>query len=479
MNEVFTLKNENTAQDLTPFVSSMTWSGSIDEGARKLDVVIAYNTMDKSFILPKIDVGDSLKLSYHTQETPDQEITIFLGRIFLMDRASRSYTMEIAAYDHMIYLVKSHESYNYSNMAARDVIARVCNVLGVTQGDLSCKDLDIKCNFIADNLSGTEIIKKALDTCSAATKNKYHAYLVYDKENKSLLNVVKGDTVIDYIVKDAKNETSGRHSASAENMVNQVQIVDKDGNTTGYLYNQEDKDKYGAIQAVYKIDDKKDNEKAARAVLKKLEETSSVSAIGDVTAIAGYAIKIKEEQIIGTFRISSDSHKIENNTHTMDLTLEYLEPVDAGKNATTQGTIPAYNPGTSTGAGSNNVDEGLDAGANAWLGATMDNGANGCAEAVGKVGSYYSPFLAQECNNGVVYVPTMVQDAGANCIPFDSSQLQKGDVIVYGDDDHVVIYDGAGGYIGNSSSQNEVIHGGDYTEMGGLYPTKIIKTSQA
>ena len=62
MNEVFTLKNENTSQDLTPFVSSMTWSGSIDEGARKLDVVIAYNTMDKSFILPKIDVGDSLKL---------------------------------------------------------------------------------------------------------------------------------------------------------------------------------------------------------------------------------------------------------------------------------------------------------------------------------------------------------------------------------------------------------------------------------
>ena len=124
------------------------------------------------------------------------------------------------------------------------------------------------------------------------------------------------------------------------------------------------------------------------------------------------------------------------------------------------------------------VDAGLSAGESAWVGATMDNGANGCAEAVGKIGSYYSPFLAQECNNGVVYVPTMVADAGDNCIPFDASQVEKGDVIVYGDNDHVVIAAGPGGeYVGNSSSQNQVVRGGDFYNMGGLYPTKIIKTS--
>lgn len=41
----------------------------------------------------------------------------------------------------------------------------------------------------------------------------------------------------------------------------------------------------------------------------------------------------------------------------------------------------------------------------------------------------------------------------------------------------MVIYDGAGGYIGNSS-QDEVVHGSNYNEMGGLTPTQIIKTSR-
>lgn len=111
-----------------------------------------------------------------------------------------------------------------------------------------------------------------------------------------------------------------------------------------------------------------------------------------------------------------------------------------------------------------------------FLGVRMDNGANGCVEAVTKIGAQMgSPFLSEQLRNGVVYVPTLVQNAGDRVIPFDPSQLEAGDIIVYGDDDHVVMYDGQGGYVGNSSSQQQVVHGGDYNSMSGLQPTKIIK----
>ena len=86
----------------------------------------------------------------------------------------------------------------------------------------------------------------------------------------------------------------------------------------------------------------------------------------------------------------------------------------------------------------------------------------------------------RSCDRGIAYVPTLVEDAqkaGREVIPFDESALEKGDIIVYGDNDHVVTYDGNGGYVGNSSSLGKVVHGGDYTQMGGLKPTKIIKTS--
>ncbi len=112
----------------------------------------------------------------------------------------------------------------------------------------------------------------------------------------------------------------------------------------------------------------------------------------------------------------------------------------------------------------------VDAGANAWLNQTMDNGKNGCAEYVTKAGSMYSPFLKQEFDKGVVYVPTLVENArsaGIQVTDFDANNLKKGDLIVYsspsqGSDSHVVIYDGNGGYYGNSSSNNITMHGDNY-----------------
>ena len=125
----------------------------------------------------------------------------------------------------------------------------------------------------------------------------------------------------------------------------------------------------------------------------------------------------------------------------------------------------------------------VDAGANAWLNQTMDNGKNGCAEYVTKAGSMYSPFLKQEFDKGVVYVPTLVENArsaGIQVTDFDANNLKKGDLIVYsspsqGSDSHVVIYDGNGGYYGNSSSNNITMHGDNYN-IEGLTPQRIIKT---
>lgn len=127
--------------------------------------------------------------------------------------------------------------------------------------------------------------------------------------------------------------------------------------------------------------------------------------------------------------------------------------------------------GAKAGAGANVMDAAKD-----FMGQHMENGANGCVEAVTKIGARYNPFLADELSKGVVNVDTLVADAGDKVIPFDPNNLEAGDVIVYGDNDHVVLADGNGGYVGNSSSKQEVVQGGDYNEMGNLKPTKIIKT---
>ena len=117
--------------------------------------------------------------------------------------------------------------------------------------------------------------------------------------------------------------------------------------------------------------------------------------------------------------------------------------------------------------------------ADGFLGQTMKNGTNGCAEAVGLMGAGNSQFLANEYNNGQYSVPGMVSDAqqaGIPVVPYQAGAAGPGDAIVYGDNDHIVLSDGNGGYYGNSSSQNQIVHGSDATQMGGLQPAAIIKT---
>lgn len=146
----------------------------------------------------------------------------------------------------------------------------------------------------------------------------------------------------------------------------------------------------------------------------------------------------------------------------------------AARNMPQVPAVPQNVPQANT-VGSNAVE----AAAAPLIGKRMDNGENGCVEAVTKIGASTSGFLKNELDNGVVYVPKLVEDAqkaGVGVVAYSPEKVVAGDIIVYGDNDHVVMADGNGGYVGNSTSQQKVVHGSDYTDMGDLQPTKIIKT---
>ena len=142
----------------------------------------------------------------------------------------------------------------------------------------------------------------------------------------------------------------------------------------------------------------------------------------------------------------------ENKTITYD---EILERVKAGGN---------------TGSLDNAFSE--------WEGKTGDNKGVACAEMVCKMGNTWgNPFLKEEAEKGVVWVPTMVADAKERGL-LDTKNLipQKGDVIVYGDNDHVVIADGNGGAVGNSTAEEKVKRYDDYKDIRGGDVTAIIRT---
>ena len=310
-------------KDITSYVTHVTWSGDNEQAARKLEFQIAYNVpnKDKTFQALDLKLGGFVYL-YYSESGTSGEMVLFQGRIFFRKRTTNTFTFEFTAYDDLIYVAKSNIR---AQMVGRvdGCIQQVCRQIGIKTGDIP--SLSTRVDFIADDKSGTEVIKMLLDSEKAATGNEYTALCI-----GGAVNVVKkGELIDDYVASNLTNVFSTEHSESIEDMVNRVQMVDENGNIIQTLTSREDLNRFGMIQKIYKSQPPKgetvDNIKAAKALLKGQKDESSLKGLGYVQCITGYSIKVQEEQLQGTFYIRSDTHEFRNGVHTMSLTLEYLE----------------------------------------------------------------------------------------------------------------------------------------------------------
>lgn len=325
-------------------------------------------------------------------------------------------------------------------------------------------------------------------------------FAVYCKLDKVQV-VQKGTLATNDILSDDVQIEHTEHSQSIEDMINRVKSVDDVGNICQVYSIEDDMTHYGTLQAVYKMqnpkDQQTDNVAAAKAQLKRIKEESSLSGLGNINCISGFCVTVQEQQLKGKFYIKADTHKFENNMHTMNLTLEYMPanpetPTIKVENLATPVFKSSGSHKTSGTVADTNIDmssvgKNVDAGCQALYNAQGDYVPNGCVYRLTQAGSYWSPFLKGEYDKGTMGVGTLYQDAqsaGLSVIAYDESQLEKGDTIVYREADdsdwaHVGAYDGEGGVWHNSSTATEWHHQQGSTSMGrSEYPAYIIKTSK-
>jgi hypothetical protein len=485
-------KPQNT--DLSAYVLSYTWSGDVEQAGRKLEFDLAYTTKDKDWTNAVLELGDEVCFSY-TDDVTQETFPVFQGRVFSRSRDSESYAMRFVAFDSVIYLAKSRITRKYANVTVADAIRQTIHDFNIEAGTMP--DLSVVCSFIADDISATDAIKQALSYQSTQDGKGYHIYMTDGK-----LNVVcTNDQVVEnFLISDETNLTGASVSESIEDMVSKVVVVDSAGQTKGEMPNTTDIEKFGIIQAICKADPKQDDASQARAMLKTVAHDMSVHALGHIQCIAGFSVDIQEEQLKGRFFIKSDSHRIEGNKHTMDLHLVFNKLLDEQKqelDSASYNANPDYVPPATNSSGSHG---GVSISGNAAGGDVVDScmegfdgtvspyGSEGCVDRATIAAAGYSPFAAQEYNSNVKGCDQLRADAEAQglAIPYDPSQLEKGDIIMYNryskpdPNWHVVVCDGDGGCWGNSSNVYGCFHhyegsidmGSDY------YPATIIKTSR-
>lgn len=461
---------KHNGTDISKLVKKITWSGARLQVARKLIFDYVQDARDPNLPNYVINNGETV---YGYDEDGNLQ---FQGNVYSIEKNTQESNITVTAYDNLFILCRSKTTRKFANMTPEAITQAVCAEMGIKTGTII--ETGKQVSFIAAEKTGYQIIMRAYTDAAKQINNAkanandpdvlYHLVM-----NGDQLDVIQKGTLIESFTADQySNIENSQYKESIENLVDVIMITDEQGNVTGYQSNEDWIKKYSMIQDVYKSSPKANTQEKVKAMLKGPDRTGTLDLLGDYRVKSSYSIPIKDIQteLTGQFWVKSDSHTFENGMHFMRLEIEFENLMNEVEWSDSKGI----------GKGKLPVSKGLTAGYKAWGGVTMDNGQNGCAEAVGKVGSYYSPFLAQEANAGVTGVPTMVsdaQDSGIAVESFDPGNLQKGDCIVYGDNDHIVIYDGSGGYYGNSSSANHVVHSHDYTDVG-MTPTKIIKTSR-
>lgn len=327
-----TIRADNVA--IGDYVLRATWSGDIDQAARKLEFSIAYNTAEKDAAFTRLDLklGGTVEAFERDEETA-RETRFFVGHIFYRKRSTDGFTFEFVAYDNMIYLAKSKTS-KLLEGTVDACIKDLC--AGVKISIASIPPIPTAVSFFADDKSYTEMFKMLFEKARADPNvaKEYRALIVDDK----IVIVPKGEMLDDpYVLSDKVNVIRAEHAESIEDMVNQVVMTDKHGSVQLVYTNMDNRMRYGLLSAVYKEQPPKkgetvDNERAAKAMLKGVKNESSLEGIGSIQAITGYTVRVQEERLKGKFHITADTHTFENNVHTMRLTLEYLPDTEPAEN---------------------------------------------------------------------------------------------------------------------------------------------------
>lgn len=342
-------------------------------------------------------------------------------------------------------------------------------------------------------------------------KERKPVYIAYD-DNGLLVVKELNDMITDVLI-DATQVGDYSYTSSIEDTFTQILVVReanvmKDGKKTkeflrtGSAAAKNEIAKWGVLQKVIKPDDKKTNvielaKKSLENLAKKTHTLRLKECLGHTEIRPGSGIWLNfnvGDQIINELvYVQAVTHNFNNNKHVMDLDVIYFDKqkpditvIDNGDEEIRK-RIQAMNKksgGTSNGSGASGnataTNAGVQAGFDSITGTSSPYGDVGCVDRATAGGSYYNSDLADAYNQGIKDVPGLktFMNGRGYAIESYTGTANPGDILIYDGDEHVVIADGAGGCVGNSTKAGSVIHYSDvnYAYHNGTPPTHIIRT---
>jgi cell wall-associated NlpC family hydrolase len=283
-----------------------------------LSFEVASSPYDKDFKSPSIKTGDTIKMY------DDKGKLRFVGDVKERARQGEAGTLSYQAQDYMIHLLRSKATYKFKKKTAEAVAKKIGLDVKVKPGKLTKTKIKIKKMF-CEGMGLYDIILAAYRKAAKKTGKKY----IVQMNGAKLDVVVKGGVIANYELNPNENITASHYGESTADVVNKVAIYKKN-KRVGTVQSKTSVKKYGIFQEALSVEKGK-GKTEAKKLLQGISKDADVEALGDIRAVSGKGIKIKDpgSGLTGTFWIENDSHRFENGTHMMSLTLAFKNVMDS------------------------------------------------------------------------------------------------------------------------------------------------------
>ncbi len=306
-------------KDITEFIPSVTWSGSVGQASRQLEVSVLYSPLDKNIPDINIKLGDRLLLY-------EENNLLINAMVYTRERVSEQGTVTYIGYDDLKRLCDSQGVYSFKNTTPEKITKAVCSDLSISTGNIVETKVPITKLIIDSEESFYKIIMKAYTKAYKSNGKKYMPIMV----NRKLSMIEKGEIIEDFTLNDEVNITGSSYSESLDSMINKVKIYDEKGKQIGEVKNAGQITDYGIFQGTYTKEAGVNSTTAATNLLNGISQEASIEALGNVQCISGFGIRIKDSLtgLTGRFWIDADSHTWQDGIYTMSLDLAFKNLMD-------------------------------------------------------------------------------------------------------------------------------------------------------
>ena len=326
--------------DITNLLINVTWSGDYKSCARKLEFSLVSSSYDIN--IPKVDIPLMSVISFYEDDNE-----LFRGFVYEREKSSDN-AMSFLCYDYCAKLNDIKVSKNIKNQTASTIYNNFLTEYGLNKGDIIQANTGVTKVFL-----GVTAYDMIMTAYTEEAKNTGKKYMLYSRGNKFYASE-KGIVKLKLSFEEGKNILSSSFKESVSNMVNKVLIVDENGNKVSEVKNDDWLKTYGLFQDVYKQQEGKDSNAEAKAMLKDIEQTCSLTGFGDTTCVTGYGVQVKDTHtgLVGLFYIDSDTHTWEGGNYTIDLELNFkniMNEVSVGEDEKTETNVNLDGSTTVTG----------------------------------------------------------------------------------------------------------------------------------